>query len=207
MVERLERDGRGLNLTEQVRDGILRHTGAELPATLEGRIVRLVDRIAYINHDIDDALRAGMLRSRRPARARRSRSLGETGSARIDTLVRDLRRALAAGRRHRAGRARWAVRWTGCARSCSSASTSARDAQSEQPRIERMLEPCSTTAPRTRPAAVTAGATEAERVVDYLADDRSLRDQELHRSLGAAGVLGVGCRVSGVGATIPDARP
>ena len=58
VVERLER---GLNLTEQVRDGILRHTGPELPATLEARIVRLVDRIAYINHDIDDALRAGVL--------------------------------------------------------------------------------------------------------------------------------------------------
>src|SRR5919106_1607185 len=61
VVEVLERDGRGLNLTEAVRDGILRHTGPESPATLEGRIVRLVDRIAYINHDIDDAIRAGVL--------------------------------------------------------------------------------------------------------------------------------------------------
>src|SRR5438270_6557045 len=61
VVERIERDGRGLNLTEQVRDGILRHTGPELPATLEGRIVRVVDRVAYINHDIDDAIRAGVL--------------------------------------------------------------------------------------------------------------------------------------------------
>src|SRR4051794_25085609 len=52
----------GLNLTEPVRDGILRHTGRESPATLEGRIVRIVDRVAYINHDIDDALRAGALR-------------------------------------------------------------------------------------------------------------------------------------------------
>ena len=57
MVERIER----LNLTAEVRDGILRHTGPEPPATLEGRIVRVVDRIAYINHDIDDALRAGVL--------------------------------------------------------------------------------------------------------------------------------------------------
>src|SRR6188508_472644 len=62
VVDELERDGRGLNLTEQVRDGILNHTGPEKPATLEGRIVRLVDRVAYINHDIDDALRAGVLR-------------------------------------------------------------------------------------------------------------------------------------------------
>src|SRR5213596_1164962 len=61
VVDVLERDGRGLNLTEAVRDGILNHTGSEQPATLEGRLVRLVDRIAYINHDIDDALRAGVI--------------------------------------------------------------------------------------------------------------------------------------------------
>ena len=61
VVDVLEREGRGLNLTEQVRDGILNHTGSDRPATLEGRIVKLVDRVAYINHDIDDALRAGIL--------------------------------------------------------------------------------------------------------------------------------------------------
>ncbi len=61
MVDVLERDGEGLNLTEPVRDGILNHTGPDKPATLEGRIVRLVDRVAYINHDIDDALRAQIL--------------------------------------------------------------------------------------------------------------------------------------------------
>src|SRR3954454_15782207 len=61
VVEVLGRDGRGLNLTEQVRDGILNHTGPQKPATLEGRIVRIVDRVAYINHDIDDALRAGII--------------------------------------------------------------------------------------------------------------------------------------------------
>src|SRR6266700_713627 len=61
VVERLERDGRGLNLTWEVRDGIHKHTGPEEPETLEGRIVRIVDRFAYINHDIDDALRAGHL--------------------------------------------------------------------------------------------------------------------------------------------------
>src|SRR6059058_4502883 len=89
IVERIERDGRGLNLTEEVRDGILRHTGPELPGTLEGRIVRLVDRIAYINHDIDDALRAGVIE---PADlpAREIAVLGETVSERIDTLVTDL---------------------------------------------------------------------------------------------------------------------
>src|SRR5438045_602611 len=62
VVERLERAGAGLNLTEQVRDGIACHSGrAPEPATLEGKIVRVVDRVAYINHDIDDALRAGVL--------------------------------------------------------------------------------------------------------------------------------------------------
>src|SRR6476646_716467 len=59
VVDVLERDGAGLNLTEPVRDGILNHTGSSKPATLEGRIVKLVDRVAYIHHDIDDALRAG----------------------------------------------------------------------------------------------------------------------------------------------------
>jgi dGTPase len=97
VVDVLERDGQGLNLTEQVRDGILNHTGADRPATLEGRIVKLVDRVAYINHDIDDALRAGILR---PADlpADEIELLGPTGSARIDTLVRDIvARSTAAG--------------------------------------------------------------------------------------------------------------
>jgi dGTPase len=89
VVEVLERDGQGLNLTEQVRDGILNHTGPSKPATLEGRIVKLVDRVAYINHDIDDALRAGVLRVEDLPRAQ-IELLGETGSARIDTLVRDI---------------------------------------------------------------------------------------------------------------------
>jgi dGTPase len=89
VVEKLERDGEGLNLTDQVRDGILRHTGEEPPATLEGRIVRLVDRIAYINHDIDDALRAGTL-SRSDLPVAEIEILGDTGSKRIDTLVQDL---------------------------------------------------------------------------------------------------------------------
>ena len=89
VVEVLERDGEGLNLTAPVRDGILNHTGSVKPATLEGRIVRLVDRVAYINHDIDDALRAGVLDDAAlPADA--ITVLGATGSARIDRLVHDL---------------------------------------------------------------------------------------------------------------------
>jgi dGTPase len=79
-----------LNLTEPVRDGILRHSsGAGEPATLEGKIVRLVDRIAYINHDIDDAVRAGVLRAE-DLPADEIAILGPTGPARIDTLVHDL---------------------------------------------------------------------------------------------------------------------
>jgi dGTPase len=89
VVDVLERDGCGLNLTEPVRDGILHHTGAELPATLEARIVRLVDRIAYINHDIDDALRAGVLDEGDLPREEIA-VLGSTGSERIDCLVHDL---------------------------------------------------------------------------------------------------------------------
>ena len=89
MVERLERDGRGLNLTWEVRDGILKHTGSEEPETLEGRIVRIVDRVAYINHDIDDAVRAGIL-SPDDLPADELALLGDTGSRRIDTLVHDL---------------------------------------------------------------------------------------------------------------------
>jgi dGTPase len=89
VVEVLERDGRGLNLTEPVRDGILRHTGPDLPATLEGRIVRLVDRIAYVNHDIDDALRAGVL-AEADLPHEEIAILGGSGSERIDRLVHDL---------------------------------------------------------------------------------------------------------------------
>lgn len=90
IVESLERDGIGLNLTEQVREGILRHSSrTEPPATLEGRIVRLIDRVAYINHDIDDALRAGLL-SEEELPAEAIAVLGPTGSARIDTLVHDV---------------------------------------------------------------------------------------------------------------------
>jgi dGTPase len=89
MVEVLERDGKGLNLTESVRDGILNHTGSDKPATLEGRIVKLVDRVAYINHDIDDALRAGILFPD-DLPAAEIELLGPTGSTRIDTLVRDI---------------------------------------------------------------------------------------------------------------------
>ena len=86
VVDVLEKEGRGLNLTEEVRDGILKHTGAGDPATLEGKIVRLVDRVAYINHDIDDALRAGLL-SHGDLPQEELELLGETGARRLDKLV------------------------------------------------------------------------------------------------------------------------
>ena len=79
-----------LNVTEPVLDGIARHSGGtEMPATLEGRILRLVDRIAYINHDIDDAVRAGLI-SAADLPAKEIAVLGDSGSTRIDTLVHDL---------------------------------------------------------------------------------------------------------------------
>ena len=89
IVDVLEHDGRGLNLTLEVRDGILNHTGDGLPSTFEGGIVRLVDRFAYVNHDIDDAARAGILD---PADlpAAPLALLGRTSSQRIDALVHDL---------------------------------------------------------------------------------------------------------------------
>jgi dGTPase len=89
VVEVLERDGRGLNLTAEVRDGILNHTGPGTPSTLEGKVVRLVDRVAYINHDIDEALRAGLLHQE-DLPAEEIALLGERGSRRIDTLVHDI---------------------------------------------------------------------------------------------------------------------
>jgi len=89
VVDALERDGRGLNLTEEVRDGILNHTGPGEPATLEGKIVRIVDRVAYINHDIDDAVGAGVL-TQNELPEEEIELLGQTGARRIDRLVHDL---------------------------------------------------------------------------------------------------------------------
>jgi dGTPase len=90
VVDTLERDGHGLNLTMPVRDGIVSHSGrAPEPATLEGKIVRLMDRVAYVNHDIDDAVRAGLISSR-DLPAGPIEILGQTGPRRIDMLVHDL---------------------------------------------------------------------------------------------------------------------
>lgn len=86
VVERLEKDGQGLNLTREVRDGIYHHTCGEQASTLEGRIVRMADRVAYINHDIDDAIRAGVL-SENDVPAEIRRVLGSSRTERINTLV------------------------------------------------------------------------------------------------------------------------
>ena len=87
VVDILENKGKGLNLTYEVRNGILCHTRGEEASTLEGRIVKLADRIAYINHDIDDAVRGGVISEGNiPVEARKH--LGETKSQRINTLVR-----------------------------------------------------------------------------------------------------------------------
>jgi len=89
VVEVLENDGRGLNLTWEVRDGIRHHSGGVQPATLEGCIVHFADRIAYVNHDIDDALRAGLITTNDLPQGPVA-LLGESGSERIDALVHDL---------------------------------------------------------------------------------------------------------------------
>ena len=86
VAEKLEKNGKGLNLTYEVLDGIRCHTKGEQADTLEGRIVRLADRVAYINHDIDDAIRAGVLREEDIPDEITS-ALGHKRSARINTLV------------------------------------------------------------------------------------------------------------------------
>ena len=89
VVDKLEKNGSGLNLTYETRMGILGHTGERIPETLEGQIVRVSDRIAYINHDLDDALRAGIIDDRQIPREI-SYVLGETHKERINTLVMDM---------------------------------------------------------------------------------------------------------------------
>ena len=167
MVDSLERDGQGLNLTQAVRDGILNHTGPA-PGDARGPIVRLVDRVAYINHDIDDALRAG---SSTPTTFRRPRSSPRRHGVQADRRPRVRHRVeLARGRRHRAERgdrgrdaapARLHVRarvpGTGGAKR-------ARARQADRARAVRSLHG----APRDVPEG-TPGTDLVQRVTDYLA--------------------------------------
>jgi dGTPase len=167
VVERLER----LNLTEPVRDGILRHSsGAGEPATLEGKIVRLVDRIAYINHDIDDALRAGVIA---PADlpAAELAVLGDTGSRRIDRLVHDLvEHSEAAGdivQGEQIGSAMMRLR--GFMFQNVYLGPIARDEHAKIERVMRGLFDWFVEHPEELPAAEAGGASDADRVIDYLA--------------------------------------
>ncbi len=163
VVDRIE----ALNLTEPVRDGIRHHTGEGRPATPEGRIVKVVDRIAYINHDIDDAIRAGVLRFEQLPEAE-IKLLGATGSDRIETLVVDLlERSEAAGdivQGEEVGGAMLRLRtfmfdtvYLGP------------DAQRQTPRIERLLRTLFEHYVESPPEPVVEGASEAERVIDRLA--------------------------------------
>lgn len=89
VVERLEKDGKGLNLTKEVRDGILNHQTKSTPMTLEGKVVRLSDKIAYINSDIDDAIRAGIIREE-DIPEDLTQILGNSTNLRLNTLVHDI---------------------------------------------------------------------------------------------------------------------
>jgi dGTPase len=90
VVDHLENEGRGLNLTWEVRDGIVNHTWSmPMPATLEGQVARVADRVAYVNHDVDDAIRAGILiPADLPAAV--TTTLGPTHGARVNVLVTDM---------------------------------------------------------------------------------------------------------------------
>lgn len=89
IVEKLEKNGSGLNLTWEVRDGILNHQTRSMPSTLEGKIVRLSDKIAYINHDIDDAIRANVLQEKDIPEEYRQ-VLGFNSRQRLNTLIHDI---------------------------------------------------------------------------------------------------------------------
>jgi dGTPase len=163
MVDEIER----LNLTEQVRDGILHHTGPEMPATQEGRILKLVDRIAYINHDIDDAIRAGVLSFDELPRAE-IELLGSTGSDRIETLVVDLLdRSEEAGdivQGEEVGGAMLRLREFMFERVYLGP-----EAQLQKPRIERMMRALFASYVEHPPPPLTPDATAEQRVVDWLA--------------------------------------
>ncbi len=89
VLESSSQNRRGMNLTMEVRDGILTHTGPDLPQTPEGQVVRISDRIAYINHDIDDAIRSGVI-SAEDLPKESIAILGDSHKKRIDSLVKDM---------------------------------------------------------------------------------------------------------------------
>lgn len=89
VVEVLEKNGQGLNLTKEVRDGMMNHSTSRMPKTLEGKIVRLSDKIAYINHDIDDAIR-GRIITEEELPDRYTDVLGHDSKERLNTLIHDV---------------------------------------------------------------------------------------------------------------------
>jgi len=89
VVEQLEKDGRGLNLCREVLDGILNHGTSAMPHTLEGKIIRISDKIAYINHDIDDAIRAGVL-TEEDLPAEYTGILGQSVKSRLNKMIHDV---------------------------------------------------------------------------------------------------------------------
>ena len=89
IIERIERSGKGLNLTFETKDGVLCHTGEKKPETMEGYVVRIADRIAYVNHDLDDAIRAGII-DEKDIPEEFLLALGKKHGERVNTLVLDL---------------------------------------------------------------------------------------------------------------------
>lgn len=89
VVEVLEKNGKGLNLTKEVRDGILNHSTARMPSTMEGKVVRLADKIAYINHDIDDAIRGHIIKEEEIP-SEYTNVLGHSLKERLNTLIHDV---------------------------------------------------------------------------------------------------------------------
>ena len=88
-VDKLEKDGQGINLTYEVRDGILHHQTSGMPSTLEGKVVRLSDKIAYIHHDMDDAIRGGILKEKDVPREI-AKAIGATCGQRLDHFIHDI---------------------------------------------------------------------------------------------------------------------
>ena len=88
-VDKLEKDGQGINLTYEVRDGILNHQTSGMPATLEGKVVRLSDKIAYIHHDMDDAIRGGILKEKDVPKEI-AKAIGATCGQRLDHFIHDI---------------------------------------------------------------------------------------------------------------------
>ncbi len=202
IVEVLERDYAGLNLVADVIAGIAGHSGrAHPPATLEGRIVRVVDRVAYLNHDIDDAIRAGVL-SPGDLPPDPIAVLGDTGSARIDALVHDLvEHSLPAGdivqgERGRRGDGRAADVHVRQRLPAGLGAARARQDRARDPRPVRSLRRGSPAAARRRRRARGDPAAARDRL--HRGHDRPLRDLGLRGAVGAGRVRDLTVMTSGV---------